>query len=106
MVMANRDYQEKRNFIRMRVETPVEINTLADEEFYEGTCVDLSGGGLLVEMQTLLPVGTKLEVNIASSHGHSPMLKAKATVARIVSQPEAVEHPCKLGLEIDEVITD
>lgn len=106
MVMANRDYQEKRNFIRMRVETPVEISLHNGEELHEGTCVDLSGGGLLVEMQTLLPVGTKLEVNIASSHGHSPMLRAKATVTRIVSQPDSVERPCKLGLEIDEVITD
>ena len=106
MVMASRDYQEKRDFIRMRVETPVQITLLDGEESYSGTCVDLSGGGLLVEMQTLLPVGTLLEVNIASQHVHSPMLRAKTKVARVVSQPESEEQPCKLGLEIEEVITD
>lgn len=104
MDSTNRDYQEKRNFIRMRVDTPVTISLKAGDNTHGGICRDLSGGGMLVELDTALPVGTTVEVNIASNHGHNPMLKAQAEVTRVVAQPGSEESPCLLGLEIRSML--
>ena len=106
MNLASKDYSEKRNFIRMKVDTPVNIKVVSGEEEYEGICRDLSGGGLLVELSAPLPVGTLADVSITSSHGHNPMLQAKVRVNRVESQPEASTHPCLLGMEILELITE
>ncbi|WP_075185716.1 PilZ domain-containing protein [Teredinibacter haidensis] len=105
MNLANRDYQEKRNFIRMKVETPVTIDLINSDEHYEGLCVDLSGGGMLIEAPSAMPVGTRAKVSIKSSHGHSPMLQARVVVSRVEAQPDTTERPCLLGMEIEEVIS-
>ncbi len=101
---ASRNYQEKRDYIRMKIEAPVNIGVVADGSTYQGVCRDLSGGGMLVEMDTVLPAGTAVEVTIASSHGHNPMLNAKAEVTRVISQPESETQPCLLGMQIVEVL--
>ncbi len=100
MNVANRDYQEKRNFIRMKVDTPAKVVVLSEGEQLEGICRDLSGGGMSVELNTTLPVGTEVEISIESGHGHNPMLQAKAIVTRVIASPDTEAHPCLLGLEI------
>ncbi|UTA48987.1 PilZ domain-containing protein [Simiduia sp. 21SJ11W-1] len=100
MSLANRAYSEKRNFIRMRVDSPVAI-TLDDNQTLSGLCCDLSGGGMSVEVDRALPVGTEMTISLSSSHGHNPMLRAKARVARVLSGPN---ESCTLGLEIDELL--
>lgn len=104
MNLVSREYQEKRNFIRMRVDTPVSIDIKEGENTLTGICRDLSGGGLQIELDSVLPIGTTVEVSIASGHGHNPMLHANATVTRVVSQPESESQPCLLGLVIDEIL--
>ena len=101
---TSRNYQEKRNYIRMKVDAPAHITVYADGSTLEGFCRDLSGGGMLLEINAILPVGTVVEVTIASSHGHNPMLKARAEVARVIAQPETEEQPCLLGMHIVEVL--
>jgi c-di-GMP-binding flagellar brake protein YcgR len=105
MKTANKDYQEKRNFIRMKIETPAQVELQEGTKSFQGICRDLSGGGMLVELDTALPVGSKVKVQIASGHGHSPMLEALTEVARVVAQPGAEATPCLLGLEIKEVLS-
>jgi len=104
MSLAKRDFEEKRNFIRMKVDTPVTIHVDSGDSQYQGICRDLSGGGLLVELPAALPVGTVAEVSIKSHHGHSPMLQARAVVTRVEAQPDTTEQPCLLGMEIEEVL--
>ena len=104
MNSISRDYQEKRNFIRMKVDTPVSVTLETEGKRFEGVCRDLSGGGMLVELASALPVGTRLQVCIESNHGHSPMLKAEVEVTRVVAQPGEEQHPCLLGMEIVAVL--
>ncbi len=104
MSSASRDYQEKRSFIRMKIDTPAQIEVQDGTTLHEGVCRDLSGGGMLVELDTALPVGTNLKVCIASAHGHAPMLEAMTEVTRVVSQPDDSSSSCLLGLEITEVL--
>ena len=102
--ISSRSYQEKRNYIRMKINAPVRLTLAADGRTLKGLCRDLSGGGLLVELNTVLPVGTRAEVMIASSHGHSPMLNAVAEVTRVNAKPEKDDTECILGLQIIEVL--
>lgn len=103
MNSANREFQEKRNFIRMKIDTPADVEVINGSETLQGVCRDLSGGGMLIELDTTLPIGTELQVRIASAHGHAPMLNAKAEVARVVAQPGESQGTCMLGLEVLEV---
>ncbi|PCK08374.1 MAG: pilus assembly protein PilZ [Alteromonadaceae bacterium] len=104
MYSMKREYNEKRNYIRMKVDAPVNVKVHTDGNVLQGVCRDLSGGGLQVELDKALPSGTKVEVVIASAHGHNPMLKAIATVTRVISQPTSGESPCLIGMEITEVL--
>lgn len=100
--MAMNDYDEKRNFIRMKVDTPANITVVNGEESYKGICVDLSGGGLLVKLKNSIDLGTPLKVTIVSDHGHNPMLVARTTVTRCIASKEG---DYELGLEIEELLT-
>lgn len=105
MNTPNKNYQEKRNFIRMKIETPAQVELQDGEKCFQGICRDLSGGGMLVELDAALPVGSEVKVLIASAHGHAPMLEALTEVARVVAQPGAEAAPCLLGLEIKTVLS-
>jgi len=105
MNLISRGFEEKRNFIRMKVDTPVVISCEAKPGTIKGICKNLSGGGLMVEVDSALPLNTELEVCIASNHGHSPMLHAIAQVARVFSSPGNEEKPCLMGLEIHRLLT-
>lgn len=81
--MANdKNYNEKRDFIRMKLGAPLAARLILGNKTIEGICRDLSGGGMQVETHEALASGTELEIEMASSHGHSPSLKAKVKVAR------------------------
>lgn len=98
MDLASRNYQEKRNFIRMRVDSPIEIST--EEESLSGTCINLSGGGMLVSLDKTLSPGSIVKVAICSNHGHNPMLQAITQVNRVVAE----DARFMLGLEIKDLI--
>lgn len=102
----NRDYHEKRNFIRMRVDTPVSVlvDTDSSDSPIKGTCKDLSGGGMLIELNQALPADSEVTVVIETDHGHAPMFKAKGRVVRVKGQPTSTSQPCELGVEIVEVL--
>jgi len=102
-MQPNREFQEKRDYIRMKVDTPVSVQVISDGETLDGVCKDLSGGGLSIELSRTLPVGTVAEVAIASKHGHTPMFTARATVTRIEAVPSG--SSCLLGMKIEEVLS-
>jgi len=102
--IPGRNYQEKRNYIRMKVDAEARVTIESEGNTIEGSCRDLSGGGMLVEIDTPIPVGTSAEVVIASSHGHNPMLKAIAEVNRIESESDANNRRFLVGLQIVEVL--
>lgn len=103
MNLASKDYQEKRNFIRMRVETPVSIQ-LANGTQLQGTCHDLSGGGMLISLNEEQPVGTMMQASVSSGHSHHQMLKANIEIVRLHDEPSALKNVCKMGAAITEVL--
>ena len=100
MSLLDREYSEKRDFIRMKVNTPVQV-IVQDDRIIEGVCHDLSGGGMLLTIREELALGQELVVIVDSKHGHSPMLHALCNVARLESGPR---NTFLLGLEIQELL--
>ncbi len=96
MNLANRSYQEKRNFIRMTINTPAEVR-LGQQHPWAGRCYNLSGGGMLISVPQPVSLGDELEVTIRSHYGHSPILRALTKVCRMQT---LTPQECRLGLEV------
>ena len=98
MPLADKTYNEKRDFIRMRINSQVLIHHEGND--YTGICRDLSGTGMLVETQQSFELGTQLDVSIEQkSETHLPF-NASTEVSRI--QPGS-ENTLILGLSIKEI---
>lgn len=101
MNKTNKKYNEKRNFIRMKIDTPADVTLEQNGGALQGVCRDLSGGGMLIETKKPLEIGLELNIRLASNHANNPMLKARAQVARVKTNPSGTYT---LGLEILEII--
>ncbi len=76
-----RDYSEKRDFIRMPVETPVILSQ--GQQDLEGHCQDLSSSGMQVLAATSFSLGDKIRVRIPSKHAELKGLDALTEVVRV-----------------------
>ncbi len=85
--MLSKNYNEKRDFIRMKVDTPISIILTESNQTLAGTCIDLSGNGLLVELDKPLSPNQKAQAIVTSTHGHSPTLQADVVVSRVMKHP-------------------
>lgn len=76
-------YSEKRDFIRMRVETP--ITFMLNGNSYDAVCIDLSSSGMQVEVESTAEfnLGDRLYVSIPSSHDKLRGLEAETLVQRV-----------------------
>lgn len=89
-------YDEKREFIRMKVDTPVTITVVDTKQSLNGFCKDLSGTGMLLSADGELPLGEAVDVSITS--GKNPFV-ATAEVARV--EPENDRYI--IGLKINNI---
>lgn len=97
---VDRAQQEKRDFIRMKIDTPLRAQITGDGIAAEGLCHELSGGGMQLATEHYLAPGSEVEVTISSEHGNSPTLRARAHVVR--TESEGKLH--RVGLEILEIL--
>ena len=95
-----RDTSEKRDFIRMHVDTVVELFADGSDQRMEGRCVDLSATGMAVEMDRELGEGQRVHTSLPSNNPDFPPLETVSTVLR--SEPMN-EGRWRVGLRIDEV---
>nr|WP_194733161.1 PilZ domain-containing protein [Pseudomonas fluorescens] len=73
-----RDYAEKRDFIRMRVDADVSLIHAGQE--IAGVCLDLSSSGMQVQAPRQFSVGDLLTVRIDSEHAALKGLEADTEV--------------------------
>ena len=73
-----RGYDEKRDFIRMRVDADVSLIHAGQE--IAGVCVDLSSSGMQVQAPRQFNVGDRLTVRIDSEHTALKGLEADTEV--------------------------
>lgn len=78
MSQTGRDYSEKRDFIRMRVDADVVLIHEGDQ--VSAVCIDLSSSGMQVEAPRSFKVGDRLYVSIDSEHSALSGLEAETEV--------------------------
>ncbi len=81
MSSADQSYSEKRDFIRMRINSQVDINH--DGKQYQGICKDLSATGMLIDSSHAFELGSELKVSIAQKGDNRLPFNAIAEVSRI-----------------------
>ena len=89
------NYSEKRDFIRMRIDT--EVTLLHAEQVVAAVCLDLSSSGMQVQAPEHFQVGDRIEVKIDSDHPALSGLRASTEVVWIADQPDGQQ---KFGLRI------
>lgn len=88
---------ERRNFIRMSVESPIRIKRSAPAEELVGTCLNLSATGLAVILEKALQMSEEVEIFIDSTGDNIRPLEASAKVLRV----DAIgDDKYDVGLEI------
>jgi len=90
-------YSEKRDFIRMRVETNITFECNGTR--YDAVCLDLSSTGMQIETSgsVSLSEGQVIRVLIPSSHSKLSSLSAEAVIRRLDRLDDGRQA---LGLEI------
>ena len=99
MVLNNRAWSEKRNFIRMKINTPVRVEFGSDHLI--ARCKDLSGSGMLLECEQALPLGTIVQLFIDQDGEKRLPFRATAEVARV--EPADASGSYTLGLSITSI---
>src|SRR5690606_9199259 len=95
MTQSDRYYSEKRDFIRMQVETAISL-THGDQSC-DGVCLDLSSTGMQVLAETALQLGDRVQVHIPSPHSELKGLDAETEVVRVAEHEDGRQA---LGLAI------
>ncbi|AIS18123.1 PilZ domain-containing protein [Pseudomonas rhizosphaerae] len=91
MSHSDRDYSEKRDFIRMTVDAKVDLRV--GDVVVPAVCKDLSSTGMQLEARTQLQVGDQVGVHLPSNHPTLSDLNVQAEVIR-------VEHSEQDGMQI------
>ncbi|QLF91886.1 PilZ domain-containing protein [Pseudomonas sp. ABC1] len=95
MSSNDRQYTEKRDFIRMNVDSRATLT--ANGQQFDAHCLDLSSTGLQLLARAELQIGEQVEVLIASGHPELKGLHVTATVVRVSRHEDGRQN---IGLEI------
>ncbi|WP_249673072.1 PilZ domain-containing protein [Pseudomonas abieticivorans] len=97
MSQTDRDYSEKRNFIRMTVNANVKLRL--GEHTFDAICRDLSSSGMQIEVEarSAFKAGERISVHMPSDHPALKDLNADAEVVRVKDLGGGVQS---LGLSI------
>jgi hypothetical protein len=82
---AQRDYSEKRDFHRMRLNTDIEIRFDDSNETISAHCINLSGTGLMFRTKEPLKEGSICYTQIKSGSETTADLDAKLKIIRCAS---------------------
>jgi hypothetical protein len=96
------DYEEKRDFKRVKVDAEIRYKMLDTdvEEEEVGRVANLSGRGLMFIAERGVPVNSDLEINIQPGTSLTPPLHARVKVVRMEKQRRGT------GYEIGAVIQE
>jgi hypothetical protein len=84
----SQDYEEKRSFTRMRVETTVRFSVNRNSDItYEGLSRDLSATGLLMQADYAPPLGAELHLEMHTDNERLPPFVADGEVLRVEVDP-------------------
>lgn len=96
------NFDDKRNFYRMLLNSEVNITVIDDEmnSVILATCRDLSATGMAIEMSHPLEIGTKVKAKVESANSAVQALDVTGKVVRIDEEsPELY----LVGISIDDI---
>ena len=99
MSALDRSYEEKRDFIRMQVNSPITIKHNGNS--YTGTCKDLSGTGLLVETDASFSIDDDCQVSIEQQDEARRGFNAQVRVNRV---DKGADGNNSIGFSITEIL--
>ncbi len=76
------DHSESRQFIRMDVSCELTYKFPDSDQLFIGTCLNLSGSGVLFTTENFVDSGVALELTIAPNNSLTPPMKAFVEVIR------------------------
>jgi len=79
------DYSEKRDFIRMRTDSPLKYKIVGTDSYITAQCVDLSASGILISTENSIMPGTRMDVEIRLEKSLVPSFIATVEVVRSLS---------------------
>jgi len=94
-----RDYDEKRDFIRVEVDCDIRFKPQGTEQAAIGRLANLSGRGLMFIAANEIPVDTQVEIYVESDQQINAPLHAVVRVVRMAKQRRGD------GYEIGAIIT-
>ena len=100
MNLMMRDYSEKRDYIRMKVDAQIELRTFHPERVLRGICKDLSGTGMAIEVEDAFQPGTELSTCLPSNNESFPPFE---TIVRVIRCTATANGRFLLGVEIIRV---
>ncbi|MEH6501173.1 MAG: PilZ domain-containing protein [Pseudoalteromonas distincta] len=86
MSFHDQNYNEKRDFIRMKVETEATLTLTASGEQVAVVCQDLSSQGVQLVLDKPLAEGTAVQLSIPSPTEHLQGLQAAGQVMRCIAE--------------------
>lgn len=100
-----REYDEKRDFIRIDIDCEIVFKEVdSSEEELTGQVSNLSGRGMMFISKVELEKDITLEVNIKPSNILTPPLHANVKVVRVIKQRHADGY--EIGAVIKEIYDD
>lgn len=93
---------EKRRFPRIKVQCTVTFREEGGGRPCEGTCLEISGSGILMETAEAPASGTRLEVSVHPIKDITPPLDAVVEVVR--AEPGETEGRYRVAAEIRRVL--
>lgn len=76
-----RSFQEKRDYIRMQMDTPAVIT--ANDKQHPGRCLDLSSSGIQFKSSQAIEVNSQIRLDIQDGIGNVDGLTVIATILRV-----------------------
>ncbi|MDO8827490.1 PilZ domain-containing protein [Methylophaga sp.] len=95
--MTSQDFEEKRNFFRMRVNGPVKIERQDPAETFDAEGLDLSASGLSLISDDVVNEGEILQISIKS---HNPELADFVAEAKVLRVQPSEDQPERFNISV------
>jgi len=99
-----REFDEKRDFVRVYVDCPVLYRHPGSREVAEGQAKNLSGRGMMFIAQQELPVDSEVEISISPENELTPSLNAVVKVVRVARYRKGEGY--EIGAVIKQVLDE
>jgi len=86
--MPGLHHNERRDFIRMEMDTGLSFKRDGSATVYSGRCLDLSHTGMQIETETVLSTGERIAVSLDLGNPQFEPMRAHLEVLRVEERPD------------------